>query len=310
MSKQVTRKPMIAAFMSFILPGYGQLYNGDVNKGLLLFMLFAFCSIPLPAFAALYIPSVLMLPILLLSFVLALGIWLYGVLNAYKTAKIKQRIVLQAWQMPSMYIAIFVIAAIFILPSITTFIREQQLESFRIPSDSMMPSVMSGDYLFADKRYNCPQCKQQIQRGDIAIFVYPNNRTIYYIKRIIGLPGDRVRIENKSVYINDKRLNIEPSKDLPLPPKSEDTALIRLEHTDSTSYTVQWDKQDKGYMPELVVPQGEVFVLGDNRSSTKDSRSFGTLPLRDVVGKARQIWFSWGEVGIRWERLGKVLHEK
>jgi signal peptidase I len=119
----------------------------------------------------------------------------------------------------------------------------------------MQPTLLPGDILFADKRYNRPGFKQAVQRGDIAIFVYPNDRTTYYIKRIVGLPGDVVDVDGG----------------------------------------------------QLTVPAGEVYVMGDNRTASKDSRNFGTVPLQDVVGKARQLWFSSDKGTIRWERLGKVV---
>jgi signal peptidase I len=70
----------------------------------------------------------------------------------------------------------------------------------------MEPTLLHGDFIFADKRYNCPNCKDAVQRGDIAIFTYPNNRTAYYIKRVIGLPGERVQIKGHDVFIDGRSL--------------------------------------------------------------------------------------------------------
>ncbi len=167
---------------------------------------FTLCSIPLVALVALYLPAALTLPLLLLSVGVSLSIWIYGVINAWKAARRQRNYILQNWQLPGVYVLISLTAVLFILPGMTQFIRGHQLESFRIPSASMEPSVMNGDFLFADKRYNCPLCRQSVQRGDIAIFVYPNNRTRYYIKRIIGLPGDRIRIAAQQVFVNGQSL--------------------------------------------------------------------------------------------------------
>jgi signal peptidase I len=294
------RQPLLAALMSLVLPGFGQLYNGQLNKSVLLFIAFALLSIPLPALLALYLPSTLMLPVLLLSFITALGLWLYGIVQAWRYAKSRADYVLKDWQQPALYTGVFLVAALLILPLMTQYIRGQLVESFRIPSASMEPSVLQGDFLFADKRYNCPNCKQHIQRGDVAIFVYPNNRTLYYIKRIIGLPGERIRIENRTVFVNGEALTQGEVQ-------TAAGRYLLTERGANTSYQVQWSDTARAPAAEFVVPPGSVFVLGDNRSSSKDSREFGYVPMTDVVGKVRQVWFSGGEQGVRWSRLGQVI---
>lgn len=249
-----SRQPWFAAFMSFILPGFGQLYNGEWNKAIWLFLGFALLVIPGIAVIALYLPASWTFPTLLLSLLTLLGLWGYSVVDAFRTARRWQVYVVKPWQRGSMYVLVWLVCSGIALPLLTDFVRTHLVESFYVPSASMQPAVLAGDILFADKRYNRPGLTA-VQRGDIAIFVYPNDRTTYYIKRIVGLPGDVVKVEGG----------------------------------------------------EVTVPAGEVFVMGDNRAASKDSRDFGTVPLQDVVGKARQVWFSRAEGTIRWERLGKVL---
>lgn len=299
MPEKIVRKPLIAAIMSFMLPGYGQLYNSKLNKGIMLFMLFALCSIPLLAFAALYVPSSMMIMVVVLGLVVTLSLWLYGIKDAYQCAKHNPLIERKAWQVSSFYIVSLIAAMLIILPSITHYIRQHYVASFHIPSNSMLPTIMAGDFLFVDKRYNCPICKQNIQRGDISVFVHPNNRTRYYIKRIIALPNDKVKIVGQQVFVNNQALSATVKK------KMHDSFIE--EKITGTIYQTRWQAFDEDIMTELVVPQGRVFVLGDNRSISEDSRDFGTVPLNDIVGKARQVWFSWGEEGVRWQRLGQVL---
>lgn len=296
------RHPLLATAMSFILPGFGQLYNGQLNKGIMLFIAFIVCSLPLQILAALYLPAALMLPLLIISLLLTLGLWLYGVIQAWKQAIKHPDYMLKDWQKPALYLGTFLIAMLVVIPFMTQYIRSQLAEGFYIPSGSMQPTLLRGDLLFADKRYNCPNCKQRIKRGDIAIFVYPNNRTQYFVKRIIGLPGDRIRIEDKTVFVNDKPLTQAVGES-----QGEFTSVT--ENTGEISYQVHWSNDDASSMKEQVVPQGEVFVLGDNRSKSNDSRLFSTVPMMDVVGKARQLWLSIGDDGIRWDRLGRVLHK-
>jgi signal peptidase I len=202
------------------------------------------------------------------------------------------------------------------LPLLTLYVRHHQVEPFYIPSNSMEPSVRTGDMIWADKRYNCPGCQQGVHRGDIAIFAYPNDRSVIYIKRVIGLPGDRIEIKDQQVWVNGQALERTN-------PASSTGAVTEAigEH----QWQVQWMQAKTGAVPtakmpplnratteplkelKLTVPDGQVFVLGDNRLNSVDSRNFGTVPLQDILGRARQVWFSSDSQGVRWDRLGHVL---
>ncbi|QLQ31883.1 MAG: signal peptidase I [Candidatus Thiothrix singaporensis] len=295
------RKPWFALLMSFILPGYGQLYNGEINKAIWLFLGFTLLTIPAIALIALYLPTDLMLPALLGSLLLLLALWLYGMIDAFRSARRQQDYVLQGWQQSGVYVLVLILCSVLALPLLTDYVRRNLVESFRVPSGSMEPTVMTGDLLFADKRYNLLGVKQAVQRGDIAIFVYPNNRTLYFIKRVIGLPGDRIQIKGREVFINGKstRLLEEPGQN----------GGRRVTETDGKrQWRVYWGST-KAELPQtdLTIPPGNIFVLGDNRAASNDSRFFGTVPLQDVVGKARQIWLSVNHGEVKWERMGLVL---
>ena len=294
------RKPLFALLMSMVLPGFGQLYNGDVHKAIWLFLGFAVILAPGLAFSALYLPDGAMLPSLSIGAVLTLGIWLYGMIDAFRTARRRPDHVVQPWQRSGMYAMVFLLCNAVFLPVLNGYVREHQVASFRIPSGSMSPGLLPGDILFADKRYNCPGCKQSVARGDIAIFTYPNDRTQYYIKRIVGLPGDHIHVAGTTIQVNGTSLT-QHQMVSPL-------GVVATEGTGGRSWQVQWSATaDKVPAIDLVVPPGQVFVMGDNRNASKDSRDFGTVPLPDVVGRARQIWLSHGPDGVRGERMGQVL---
>lgn len=294
------RKPLFALLMSFILPGFGQLYNGELNKAIWLLVGFTLLTVPAVALIALYLPASWMLPALLGSLLLLGLLWVYGWVDAFRSARRQQDYVLKPWQISSLYPLVLLLCSVLALPLLTDFVRNNLVESLRVPSESMEPTVLKGDILFADKRYNRPGFKQAVQRGDIAIFVYPNDRTTYFIKRIIGLPGDKVKIRGAEVSINSKPLRSQT--------QALAQGLLVTETDGKASWQVFWnDTQLQLPQTELTVPPGQVFVLGDNRTDSNDSRFFGTVPLRDVVGKARQIWFSAQGNTLHWERLGKVL---
>ena len=293
------RKPWLALAMSFVLPGFGQIYNGDANKAIWLFLAFALLSIPVVSFVALYLSGGWMMPILVASLLIALAIWIYGMVDAWRSACGKTNYSPVAWQISGIYALVFLcclLAQWFLID----YVRNHLVQSFYIPSNSMEPGILRGDILFADMRYNCPGCKSEVRRGDIAIFVYPNNRTRYYIKRIVALPGDSVRIEGHRIWINEQSLTTAE--------KQVGAGLLITESIDGRKWQVRWSQaKPQSENLKLVVPAGQVFVLGDNRSSAHDSRRFGTVPLADVVGKARQIWFSKEpDARVRWKRFGTV----
>jgi len=296
------RKPAFAALMSLVLPGFGQLYNGQLNKAIWLLLAGTLLSVPGLAAVALLLPAAAMMPALLACTLAVLGLWLYGIADAWRAARCLSAYVLPAWQVSGVYALVFLLCDGLALPLLTSAIRAHQVASFRIPSRSMEPGVLQGDILFADRRYNCPDCASAVARGDVAIFTYPNDRTRNYIKRVIALPGDQVRIAGHTIWVNGTGLTLSEV--------SQGDSLLVTEHSGDRQWTVRWDAVAPVSTPvDLTVPSGQVFVLGDNRGNSQDSRAFGTVPLQDVSGRARQIWLSLiPGGGIRWDRLGLVVH--
>ena len=175
---------------------------------------------------------------------------------------------------------------------IALFIRTFIVQAFRIPSGSMIPTLLVGDHILVNKlvyRFGDPK------RLDVVVFRFPLDRRKDYIKRVIGLPGDRVEIVDKVVYINGKPLK-EPY----------------VQHTDPRIIPRGVQPRDN-YGP-VVVPPGHYFVMGDNRDSSYDSRFWGFVSRKAFIGKALIIYFSWNPHGsnplhwVRWRRIGKLIH--
>lgn len=204
---------------------------------------------------------------------------------------------------------------------VVLLLRSFLFEPFRIPSGSMMPTLLIGDFILVNKftyGVRLPVLNTKIitvgspRRGDIVVFRFPKDPTVDYIKRVVGLPGDRIGYYNKQIYINDK-----PVKQTPLGQyvggsqgaTMEGESLLSEELDDVTHDILARTGEPSAREGEFVVPAGQYFVMGDNRDNSNDSRFWGAVPEANLVGRAFFIWMSWdsGKPGISFNRIGTVL---
>lgn len=168
-------------------------------------------------------------------------------------------------------------------------------EPFVIPSESMVPNLMIHDHIVVKKwsygiklpigdgwifRWNA-----QPQRGDVVVFRFPENRNVFYIKRLIGLPGDKIKTIGKNLYIND----------LFIPLENTDDERLFIETIDDNKHQIRFGPSsefDDTNEKEIIVPEKSFFVMGDNRFHSYDSRFWGFVPEELLVGKAVKIWLS------------------
>lgn len=194
---------------------------------------------------------------------------------------------------------------------IVLIVRSFIVEPFRIPSGSMLPTLEAGDFILVNKfgyGLRLPVVHSLIapvgdpDRGDVAVFRYPVEPAQDYIKRIIGLPGDRVSYQNKRLTINGEVLPTERLGDWGQDGSFE---LIREQIGDEW-HEALIDQQSPARGFSYTVSQGEYFVMGDNRDRSSDSRFWGPVPRDHLVGKAFFIWLSWNG-GPNWGRMGNVI---
>lgn len=199
-------------------------------------------------------------------------------------------------------------------------IRSFIAEPFRIPSGSMLPTLHVGDFILVNKfsyGVRLPVLNTKIidvaepQRGEVLVFRYPKNPEVDYIKRVVGLPGDKVGYFNKTIYINGEAVVQEPKeKSARLLGLVPDNSVLHAETLGQHTHQLLLDPNRRLIEGEMVVPAGEYFVMGDNRDNSNDSRFWGTVPEANLVGKAFFIWMSWdwNDGGIVWERLGNKIN--
>lgn len=191
------------------------------------------------------------------------------------------------------------IEAILVAIVLALFIRTFIIQAFKIPSGSMKQTLQIGDHILVNKfiyGIKLPFLMTTIvpiknpKRGDIVVFKFPEDPDKDFIKRVIGIAGDVVECRDKQVYINHKRLN-------------HDYGI----HTDSN--IISGGVQPRDNFGPVVVPENSLFVMGDNRDHSYDSRFWGFVDLKALRGKALIIYWSWDKenFGVRWNRIGQIL---
>jgi len=197
--------------------------------------------------------------------------------------------------------------AICIAILLALFIRTFVVQAFKIPSGSMLPTLLIGDHLLVNKfiyGIRVPFSGKQLipitspDKGDVVVFKFPKDRSIDYIKRVVGTPGDTVEIKDKQVYVNGV-LAVEPHAHI------------------STPAILSSSASPRDNFGPILVPEDRIFVMGDNRDNSYDSRFWGFVDQKDVLGKAFILYWSWDIdkpllspdrfTSIRWGRLASLI---
>lgn len=213
---------------------------------------------------------------------------------------------------------------------VVLLLRSFLFEPFRIPSGSMMPTLLVGDFILVNKYaygLRLPVLNRKVvdigqpQRGDVVVFRFPRDPSVDYIKRVVGVPGDHIEYRDKTLYLNGEAMSQKP-----LGPyvgvastNREAGSLRHLENLTGVEHNILTNP----YKPDFAfgclelargpfqVPDGSYFVMGDNRDNSNDSRCWGLVPDQNLAGKAIAIWMSWDTdretFPVGWERIGQRI---
>ncbi len=200
---------------------------------------------------------------------------------------------------------------------VVLLVRSFLFEPFRIPSDSMMPTLLDGDFIFVNKYaygIRLPVINKKMveidepRRGDVIVFRLPEDPNTNYIKRVVGLPGDHIRYRANRLYINGEQMPIIMRGAYR---EFDYQANLAVESIGGIEHELLLLPRRAPREGEWRVPEGHFFVMGDNRDNSRDSRfsGVGAIPESQLVGRAVRIWMNWNfpEDGPLWDRVGEKI---
>ncbi len=286
-----SRRPWLAALLSLLVGPLGQIYAGRLRRSVVLWVVGAML-LPIFAVAGISLPMGRMGLAVILLCVLAYPVFL--AVDAYRVAKHDRDAPLKRYQRWWVYLLAF--AAFAIANNVVAYsVRSFVAEAFVVPTRAMSPTIHAGDRVLVDKLWCRPS---RLRRNDVVVFRSAGPHSPIYIMRLVGLPGDEIKVADEKVLLNgeewlDPHGVVDP--DWPVYPELSNDGPTQI-------------------------PADAFFVLGDNRRVSKDSRILGPIPLSDLYGKARVIYWSherrfpdpydtsyYQQGPIRWSRIGTRL---
>jgi len=288
------RNPFISLVLSIIAPGLGQIYNGQTKKGIIFYSVSLLILLTYSILGLYFYGFIIFI-------IIGLGWFIFINADSLLTAIKIKKIELNDYNKWYIYLAFILIIHIITLGSKEFLVK---IKAYSIPSGAMQNTLLVGDYILANNaayglrnpfsnKVWIPISKPQ--QGDVVIFIFPQDPSKDYIKRVVALPGDRIQIVDKKVLVNGKAFEtpkaiFEESTILPAPRAPGESARDNL--------------------GPVEVPADSYFVLGDNRDRSYDSRFWGFVPFDYIRGKALYVYISRDPKNslIRWERIGEPIN--
>lgn len=283
------RRVWVSVVLTLLGMGPPLIYCGNLKAGIFLELIYIFLTFAVYSLVKFLPTATTLFFVLLLDLIIFIAFLIFIVKYTKGVNRENKPRLKDVWTLIIFVFLIFLGADFY-----SDYLSDKYLiESYSIPSTTMEETILAGDYLMASKGIDT----DDLQRGDIIIFKYPKDPEQKYIKRLIAKAGNRIRIENKQVYLNGVKLDE-----------------LYVQHIDSRNYPYtakqnEWGIHIRDNMPEITIPDRMLFVLGDNRDNSSDSRFWGFVDEELVKGKARFIHFSWDSENnrVRWERIGMRL---
>jgi signal peptidase I len=293
------RIPWVAVVLSLFAPGLGHVYGGAIVRGLVLFVLCLLWA-PLLLAGAYLPPSTAVLAGMIGALLAVIGIDLFAAVDAYRAARLhRQHYEPRDYNRPLVYLLFLLLWLLY--PAAALYaIRANVFEAFYLPTGSMTPNFLVGDHVLANKTVYRDWLPE---RGEVVIFHHPRKRGLTWIKRVIGLPGDTVEVKDGDVLVNGRKLARDrvPADAFFGIRRQIDGDLFEEVHA-GRRYLIMIGTGKNPEFPKTTVPEGSLFVLGDHRDNSSDSRDpeMGFVPLGDLLGRAQYIYYpaeTWARFG-------------
>lgn len=284
------RRPWIAALFTLLTIGLGHLYAGNPKRGLILFCI-AEILIGLLFVLLIFIFPDFITFIFVVCNILGFAVLVFCVFDAISIAKRnKENYELAKYNRWFVYVGYCIILFL-----VSSLVSPNDIKAYKIPSRSMLPTLLVGDHILVNEfiyGVKIPLLRNIIipvskpKRGDIVVFIYPKDRFKEFIKRVVGVGGDTIEIKDKIIFINDKEF--------------KDSYGVY-----SDSLILPKSMQPRDNFGPVTVPEKAIFVMGDNRDESLDSRFYGFIDLKDIIGKVFLVYWSWNrdEHKVRWDRI-------
>ena len=271
MAELRSKEPLLAVMLSLLLPGLGQVYSNKAKRGLILLAIDIILGMIFYAYFFNPVTRVTFVTIVSVIIIVTFGFYIH--FDAYKCAKelnINNNLAGNYAKGKRVLIVFGIIFLVFVFNPfgflVASYIKKNFVQSFKLPSDSMRPTLFSGDAILVDKRI---YKKSDPSRGDVVAFISPQDKRKLFGKRIVGLPGETLEIKEGKILIN--------------------AVPVTQPIIGSLNYVNRGEFAAVG--KPVTIPRDSYFVLGDNSMASLDSRYWGFVPRRDLIGKAYKIYF-------------------